>query len=200
MLAFIEYVVRAYVESLGFYVRSLPPARTGSRRRTADVFRRIHMTRVGAFEAARAPEFLLFTSELNHLAGGWFFLSDELLAYPGIEKVLRSGTELQKYVEKVVLKKLSAWPEPTEEERRLLDEVPLIWILPTLPTAEPHRSQICGLLQERNVQGVLSFRTMLTDVIEGFDTQTGPDASVWGPSLAVMKMYDLTRGRQDRLI
>ena len=75
-------------------------------------------------------------------------------------------------------------------------DVTKILVLPALPTAEPFRSQSVEMLKEKGVDGILSFRSMLLDLIEKIDSNRNYGKSDTLQVIRVLKNYDLLKDAQ----
>jgi len=74
-----------------------------------------------------------------------------------------------------------------------------ILVLPGIPTAEPHRSEVVKLLRERGVDGVISFRSMLGDIIQKVEVNRNYAKSDLLQVLRLLKAYDLVKEPQMEL-
>jgi predicted FMN-binding regulatory protein PaiB len=71
-----------------------------------------------------------------------------------------------------------------------------ILVLPALPTAEPFRSQSVALLKERGVDAIISFRAMLTDLIDKIESNQNYSKSDTLQVMRILKNYDLIKDTQ----
>ncbi|MGC4073356.1 MAG: hypothetical protein QM760_12740 [Nibricoccus sp.] len=71
-----------------------------------------------------------------------------------------------------------------------------ILVLPSLPTAEPFRSQSLQLLKERGVDAIISFRAMLLDLIEKIEPNRSYGKSDTLQVIRILKNYDLLKDAQ----
>ena len=69
-------------------------------------------------------------------------------------------------------------------------------MLPGLPTAEPFRSQSVQMLKERGVDAIISFRTMLLDIIDKIETNRNYRKSDTLQLLRILKIYDFLKEPQ----
>lgn len=69
-------------------------------------------------------------------------------------------------------------------------------MLPGLPTQEPYRSQSVALLQERGVDGIISFRSMLLDLIDKVEVNRNYRKSDTLQVIRILKNYELLRDGQ----
>ena len=75
-------------------------------------------------------------------------------------------------------------------------DVAKILVLPALPTAEPFRSQSVEMLKERGVDGIISFRAMLLDLIEKIEINRSYGKSDALQVIRILKNYDLLKEAQ----
>ena len=78
--------------------------------------------------------------------------------------------------------------------------IPKILVLPGLQTAEPYRSQAVGMLKERGVDAVVSFRAMLLDIIERVQLNRNYGKSDTLQLVRILKHYDLLKDPQMDLL
>lgn len=71
-----------------------------------------------------------------------------------------------------------------------------ILCLPQLPVSEKLRLETLDLLKQKGIDGVLSFRTMLLELLEGVDTNKNYEKSDLLQILRILKNYDLLKAPQ----
>jgi hypothetical protein len=71
-----------------------------------------------------------------------------------------------------------------------------ILCLPQLPVSEKLRRDTLDLLKQKGIDGVLSFRTMLLELLEGVDTSKNYEKSDLLQILRILKNYDLLKAPQ----
>ena len=69
-------------------------------------------------------------------------------------------------------------------------------MLPGLPTVEPFRTQSVQMLKERGVDAIVSFRTMLLDIIDKVEINRNYRKSDTLQLLRILKNYDLLKDPQ----
>ena len=69
-------------------------------------------------------------------------------------------------------------------------------MLPSLPTAEPFRSQSVELLKARGVDAIISFRAMLLDILDKIETNQNYTKSDTLQVMRILKNYDLLKEAQ----
>ena len=68
--------------------------------------------------------------------------------------------------------------------------------LPSLPTAEPFRSQSVELLKQHGVDAIISFRAMLLDLLEKIEINQNYSKSDTLQVMRLLKNYDLLKDTQ----
>lgn len=71
-----------------------------------------------------------------------------------------------------------------------------ILCLPQLPVSEKLRRDTLDLLKQKSIDGVISFRTMLLELLEGVDTNKNYEKSDLLQILRILKNYDLLKTPQ----
>ena len=71
-----------------------------------------------------------------------------------------------------------------------------VLVLPGLPTADPHRAESIRLLREKGVDAIISFRSMLQDIIAKVETNLNYQKSDVLQVLRILKNYDLVKDPQ----
>ena len=200
MSAIDEGIVREYFEQNGFLVRQVRKYEVQARRKTGDeeidlvVFNPAYQT------GARKPEFFLFSSELPYIHRG-------IIAVKGWHSgrftpgMLKSSPEIFRFLEENVLKEATRFFPPEAGQAVAGNEenaanVTKILVLPSLPTAEPFRSQSVEVLKERGVDAIISFRAMLLDLIEKIEINRNYSKSETLQVVRLLKNYDLLKDAQ----
>ena len=117
---------------------------------------------------------------------------------PGI---LKSSPEIFRFLEDEVQRKATRFFSPDEgEDAGKADEFAKVLVLPALPTQEPFRSQSVELLKARGVDGIISFRAILTDLIEKVEVNRSYRKSDTLEVLRILKNYELLRDPQMDLL
>src|SRR5205823_11444340 len=103
--------------------------------------------------------------------------------------------EIFRFLEENVLKEVSRLfpPETAEETTGALTK---ILVLPSLPTAEPFRSQSVELLKARGIDAIISFRAMLLDLLEKIEVNQNYSKSDTLQVMRILKNYDLLKDAQ----
>ncbi len=193
MSAIDEGIVREFFEQNGFFVRQVRKYQVQARRKMGDEEIDLLVYNPAWSRGSRKPDFLLFSSELQ-------FVRQAVVAVKPwhtdvfTPAMLKSSPEIFGFLEQNVLKQ-AARLFPAESEG-VGGDVTKILVLPALPTAEPFRSQSVALLKERGVDGIISFRAMLLDLIEKIEANRNYGKSDTLQVIRVLKIYDLLKEAQ----
>ncbi|HEY0967375.1 MAG TPA: hypothetical protein VGD88_08305 [Opitutaceae bacterium] len=194
MSAIDEGIVREYFEQNGFLVRQVRKYQVTARRKSGDEEIDLIVYNPSWERGARKPDFLLFSNELPLIqravvsVKGWH----TNVFSPGI---LKSSPEIFRFLEENVLKEATRlFPAASADG----DDADLtkILVLPSLPTAEPFRSQSVALLKERGVDAIISFRAMLQDLIDRTEINQNYTKSDTLQVIRLLKNYDLLTDSQ----
>lgn len=197
MAGFDEQIVREYFELHGFLVRQLRKYQVPARKKLAEEEIDLLVYNPSYVAQGRAPNFLLFATELPYIHRALVVVKAWHTTLRFTPAMLRSSSEIFKFLEKNVLKTVEDVFVDVEEEEGFGDrEIMKILVLPGLPTAEPHRSESIQLLRDRGVDGIISFRSMLMDIIQKVETNRNYSKSDTLQILRVLKNYDLVKDPQ----
>ena len=193
MSAIDEGIVREYFEQNGFFVRQARKYQVQSRRKVGEEEIDLIVFNPSWQRGARKPDFFLFSSELQYVqkaivaVKGW---------HSGVfsPATLKSSPEIFRFLEENVLKQASRlFPAQSADEGGVLTKV---LVLPSLPTAEPFRSQSVELLKARGVDAIVSFRAMLLDLLDKIETNQNYSKSDTLQVMRILKNYDLLKDPQ----
>jgi hypothetical protein len=194
MSAIDEGIVREYFEQNGFLVRQARKYQVSARRKVGEEEIDLVVYNPAWQRGSRKPDFFLFSSELPHVqraivaVKGW---------HTGVftPAMLKSSPEIFRFLEENVVKEVARLfpPEAAEEGAGTLTK---ILVLPSLPTAEPFRSQSVELLKSRGVDAIISFRAMLLDLLEKIEINQNYSKSDTLQVMRILKNYDLLKDAQ----
>lgn len=194
MSAIDEGIVREYFEQNGFLVRQPRKYQVAARRKQAQEEIDLMVYNPAWQRGSRKPDFFLFSSELPlvHKAviavKGW---------HTGVftPTMLRSSPEIFSFLEQNVLKEAARFFPPDADDES--GAVPTkVLVLPSLPTAEPFRSQSVELLKSHGVDAIISFRAMLLDLLEKIEVNQNYSKSDTLQVMRILKNYDLLKDPQ----
>ena len=194
MSAIDEGIVREYFEQNGFLVRQARKYQVSERRKTGDEEIDLVVYNPAWRRGSRRPDFFLFSSELAlvHKAivavNGW---------HTGVftPATLKSSPEIFRFLEENVLKEVTRFfPAETAEDAG--GALTKILVLPSLPTAEPFRSQSVELLKAHGIDAIISFRAMLLDILDKIEINQNYSKSDTLQVMRILKNYDLLKDTQ----
>ena len=196
MSAIDEGIVREYFEHNGFLVRQVHKYVVQSRKKSSDEELIDLLVLNPAFvRGGRRPDFFIFTSELQ-------YIHRAMLSVKGwhtnvfTPATLRSSPDIFRFLEKNVEKEAGRQLPLGLEEPDAGDELLKILVVPGLPSQEPYRSQSVTMLQERGVDGIISFRTMLQELISRIEVNRNYRMSDTLQLIRILKNYDLLKDTQ----
>jgi len=191
-----EAIIREYLEQNGFLTRSLRKTRSQSKKNAKEEGLDLYASNPNFISGGRAPSFLLFSSELRYVKSmvicirGWHADKAALAS-------MNSGPDILKILESNVLKKVESWIAVDEEMKELVDESTMkVLVAPVFPTQEAYRRQCAAALREKGVDAIISFRSVLLDLIDRSDTKLVYPKSESMQMLRVLKTFDLIKDSQ----
>jgi hypothetical protein len=198
MSAIDEEIVREYFEQNGFLVRQARKYLVQSRRKAAEEELDLIVFNPGWQRESRKPDFFLFSSELPYVHKAVVSVKPW---HTGVftPAMLKSTPEVFRFLEENVLKQAARlFPgDPGDEAGGAPTK---ILVLPSLPTAEPFRSQSVDLLKAHGVDAIISFRAMLLDILEKIEINQNYAKSDTLQVMRILKNYDLLKDPQMDLL
>lgn len=202
MSAIDEGIVREYFEQNGFLVRQARKYQVVARRKAAEEEIDLSVFNPTWQRGARKPDFFLFSTELPYVqkaivaVKGW---------HTGVftPNMLKSSPEIFSFLQQNVLKEAARFFPATATDASTGaatasegDALTKILVLPSLPTAEPFRSQSVELLKQHGVDAIISFRAMLLDLLEKIEINQNYSKSDTLQVMRILKNYDLLKDAQ----
>jgi hypothetical protein len=194
MSAIDEGIVREYFEQNGFLVRQARKYQVSARRKTGEEEIDLVVYNPSWRRGSRRPDFFLFSSELT-------FVHKAIVAVKGwhtgvfTPATLKSSPEIFRFLEENVLKEVTRFfPAETPEDAG--GALTKILVLPSLPTAEPFRSQSVELLKAHGIDAIISFRAMLLDILDKIEINQNYSKSDTLQVMRILKNYDLLKDAQ----
>ena len=194
MSAIDEGIVREYFEQNGFLVRQARKYQVSARRKHAEEEIDLVVFNPAWQRGARKPDFFLFSNELP-------FVHKAVVAVKGWHTgvfsptMLKSSPEIFAFLEQNVLKEAARFfPADTPDDPG--GTLTKILVLPSLPTAEPFRSQSVELLKAGGVDAIISFRAMLLDLLDKVEINQNYSKSDTLQVMRILKNYDLVKDTQ----
>lgn len=193
-----ETIVREYFELNGFFVRQLRKYQVHSRPKRSEEEIDLLVYNPNPESDGRAPNFIIFSNELPRIHRAVVFIKawHSHRFTPG---TLRSSADLLKFLEKDVIKHAEDMFAVNDAELgHESDSGPLhkILVLPGLPSHEPHKSQSAKILAEAGLDGIISFRSILQDILSKLEVNHSYGKSDLLQTLRLLKNYDLIKPPQ----
>ena len=193
MSAIDEEIVREYFEQNGFFVRQVRKYQVTARKKTDDEEIDLLIVNPAWRKGAGKPDFFLFGTELPKVhravvsVKAWH--TDRFTP-----NTLKSNPEIFRFVQEEVIKEVERYfpSEEGEESKELLK----ILVLPGLPSADPFKSESARMLQEKGVDAILSFRSLLIDLVDKVEVNKSYRKSDTLQVLRLLKNYDLLKDPQ----
>ena len=196
MSGFDENIVREYFELHGFLVRQVRKYQVQARRKVPEEEIDLLVYNPTFAPGDRDPNFLLFASELPYLHRAVVVVKAWHTTHRFTPNLLKSSSEILKFLGKNVTKAIEGSFKETDTTFEKAHDLKRILVLPGLPTSEPYRSESIQLLREQGVDGIISFRTMLLDIVEKIEVNRSYQKSEFLQILRVLKNYDLLKDSQ----
>lgn len=198
MSAIDEGIVREYFEQNGFFVRPARKYQVQARRKMAEEEIDLMVFNPAWQRDARKPDFFLFSNELPYVHKAVVAVKPW---HTGVftPNMLKSSPEVFRFLEDNVLKQAARW-FPTDAPDDPAGAPTKILVLPSLPTAEPFRSQSVELLKARGVDAIISFRAMLLDLLDKIEINQNYTKSDTLQVMRILKNYDLLKDAQMDLL
>lgn len=196
MAGFDEQIVREYFELHGFLVRQWRKYQTPPRKKLPEEEIDLLVVNPQFIRGERAPDFMLFSSELPYIHRAVVAVKGWHTAQRFTTRLIQSNSEILKFLEQDVMKTAEDFFGEAEQEMGVGDRLVRILVLPGLPTAEPHKSDAIALLREKGVDAVISFRSMLADILQKVEVNRNYTKSDLLQVLRILKAYDLVKAPQ----
>ena len=195
MSAIDEGIVREYFEQNGFLVRQVRKYQVQSRKKHSEEEVDLLVYNPAWKREGRKPDFFLFATELPYLHRAVVAIKPW---HSGVfsAATIKGSPEILRFLEEQVLKEVSRMFPADDDNPDSADEPAKILVLPGLPTQEPYRSQSVALLKERGVDGIISFRSMLLDLVNKVEVNRNYRKSDTLQVIRILKNYDLLRDGQ----
>lgn len=193
MSAIDEEIVREYFEQNGFFVRQVRKYQVTARKKTDDEEIDLLVVNPAWRKGAGKPDFFLFGTELPKVhravvsVKAWH--TDRFTP-----NTLKSNPDIFRFVQEEVIKEVERY-FPSEEGEDAKDLLKIL-VLPGLPSADPFKSESARMLQEKGVDAILSFRSLLIDLIERVEVNKSYRKSDTLQVLRLLKNYDLLKDPQ----
>ncbi len=189
IVAFDEQLIREYVEAHGFFVRSERRILSGRRRHSEEIVDLRILKPTGTGEPTN---FLWFSSDLRAVREAVVYIRPWHREAGFNPRMLVSRpVELVKFIETKVVKSLTEIFNSSQSE-----SAPRVLVLPAFPTADPQRAACTHMLRSAGVDAVLSFRSILDDVVQRVDLGQAYTRTEFMETLRILRSYDLLKDPQ----
>ena len=196
MSAIDEGIVREYFEQNGFLVRQARKYQVQARRKTSDEEVDLLVYNPAFQRGSRKPDFFLFSTELPLVDRAIVVVKGWHTTTHFTPNMLKSSPEIFSFLEENVIREASRFFPVDPDEPGNKPDITKILVLPGLPTTEPFRSQSVQMLKERGVDAIISFRSMLLDIIDRTEINRNYRKSDTLQLLRILKTYDLLKDPQ----
>ena len=190
-----ESIVREYFEMHGFLVRQLRKYQIQARAKRDDEQIDLIVYNPTFIPSDRKPSLMLFATDLPLIqraivvVKGWH--SQRFSA-----ATLRSSSEIFKFLEKDVLKQAEGLFDLKDKRVEGMGAFSKILVIPGLPTHEPHKSQSIAILEDAGIDAILSFRSMLQEIVSHVEVNHNYQKSDMLQILRLLKNYDMIKSPQ----
>lgn len=195
MAGFDENIVREYFELNGFLVRQLRKYQVHSRKKRTDEEIDLVVTNPKPPEAGEAPGFQLFSNDIHAIrravvvVKGWHTTRFT-------PTMLRSSSQIFNFLKKDVLAQAETCFSFEDELVGDLRPFSKILVVPSLPTQEVQRQESIELLKARGVDAIISFRTILENILRNIEPNQNYSKSDLLQLMRILKIYDMVKDPQ----
>ena len=195
MSAVDESIVREYFEQNGFFVRQVRKYQVQARKKTSDEEVDLLVYNPTWRKGTRKPDFFLFPSELKFMQRAMVAVKPWHTDVFSPAMLRNSPEKIFSFLEDNVLKEVKRLFAADSSEIGM-GALTKVLVLPALPTSEPFRSQSVELLKAKGIDCIISFRSMLLDLIDKVETNRSYGKSDALQMIRILKNYDLFQDTQ----
>ena len=202
MAGFDENIVREYFELNGFFVRQLRKYLVQSRKKRADEEIDLLVYNPNAPLDGVPAGFQLFSADMAKIRRA-IVVVKAWHTSRFTPAMLKSSSRVFDFLKKEVLNKAETYFSFDESE--VDTEVvgsgrfSKILVLPSLPTSDPQRSESIELLKERGVDGIITFSTILANLLRNVEVNHSYQKSDLLQLMRILKIYDMVKEPQMNL-
>ena len=202
MAGFDENIVREYFELNGFFVRQLRKYLVQSRKKRADEEIDLLVYNPNAPLDGVTAGFQLFSADMAKIRRA-IVVVKAWHTSRFTPAMLKSSSRVFDFLKKEVLNKAETYFSFDESE--VDTEVvgsgrfSKILVLPSLPTSDPQRSESIELLKERGVDGIITFSTILENLLRNVEVNHSYQKSDLLQLMRILKIYDMVKEPQMNL-
>ena len=202
MAGFDENLVREYFELNGFLVRQLHKYQVHSRRKRDEEEIDLLVQNPGWKPTEQKPGFQLFANDLP-------LVRRAIVAVMGwhtsrlTPSMLKSGSKIHDFLRKEVIdvanEFFSGYEDPALEGDTAQEGLMRVLVLPSLPASDPLRSESIKQLQEHGVDAILTFPSILENLLHKVETNLSYQKSDVLQMIRLLKIYDMVKSPQGEL-
>lgn len=192
MAGFDDSLVREYFEMNGFFVRQSRKYAVQSRRKRADEEGDLLVINPSPRRGGETP-FQLFSSDLAGLSAAVVAVKAWHTTKAITPTMIKKGDLLEFVRKEAVEAAKEAFADLTPTEGQPLAKV---LVLPGIPATEPQRSESITLLRESGVDHVLTFRTILENLVQAVESNQSYAKSDTLQLLRLLRVYDMVKAAQ----
>lgn len=203
MAGFDEHIVREYFELNGFFVRQLKKYQVQSRKKQAEEEITLSVYHPGAPVGSAETGFQLFSADMLKIRSALVVVKAWHTSR-FTPAMLKSSSRIFEFLKKDVLNRAESYFQSDEihGEAALPEELSAlkkILVLPAIPTSDPQRSEAIALLKEVGVDGIITFSTILENVLRNVEVNHSYQKSDLLQLMRVLKIYDMVKEPQMNL-
>lgn len=192
MAGFDDSLVREYFEVNGFFVRQSRKYAVQSRRKRADEEGDLYVINPSPRRDVQLP-FQLFSADLPGITSAVVAVKAWHTTKAITPTMIRKGDLLEFVRQEAVEAAKAAFAELRQTENENLSK---ILILPGLPSQEPQRAESIALLKQSGVDHVITFRTILENMIQNVESNQSYARSDTLQLLRLLRVYDMVKPAQ----
>ncbi len=203
MSGFDENIVREYFELNGFFVRQLRKYQVQSRKKRVDEEIDLVVYNPNAPVDAMETGFQLFSADMLKIRRA-IVVVKAWHTSRFTPAMLKSSSRIFDFLKKDVLSRAGQYF--SFDEGNVADDVlaekaafKKILVLPGLPTSDPQRSESIALLQEGGVDGIITFSTILENLLRNVEVNHSYQKSDLLQLMRILKIYDMVKEPQMNL-
>jgi hypothetical protein len=194
-----EMILREYFELNGFLVRQLRKYQVHSRRKLAEEEFDLLIYNPSFRVGGRKPDFFLKALDLSYVHRAVVVVKGWHTTLRFTPRMLQNSSEILGFLEENVLKAIDDLFVLDTEDKEASGDLLKILVIPGLPEHEPQRSESIRLLKEKGVDAIISFRSVLLELINRVKTHHTYEKSDVLQVLRLLKNYDLIKDPQMEL-
>jgi hypothetical protein len=203
MAGFDENIVREYFELNGFFVRQLKKYQVQARKKQPEEETALAVYNPNTSVDETETGFQLFSADMLKIRSA-IVMVKAWHTSRFTPAMLKSSSRIFDYLTKDVLNKADQYfdfEEPPFDEGSASNQTSCkkILVLPGIPTSDPQRSEAISLLQESGVDGIITFSTILENLLRNVEVNHSYQKSELLQLMRVLKLYDMVKEPQMNL-